>query len=191
MVVLPEWIEVTLPLEPNLAVAPLLVVTLVVLPEALTLRVLPLAVVTVLPPPGCVTVCGTVPVDLFALVELALVLLAPAPVPLVVWPGAEVLLRFCVPAVPPRFPAVFPVVGRAPVPVVGRAAGVAGLAAGAAGLAAGAAGLAAGGLWGGGGGVFFWPQARPGQVSRIKTTSNFSANIPPGWFSFILHSPCI
>src|SRR6202522_2750905 len=183
MVVLPEWIEVTLPLEPNLAVAPLLVVTLVVLPEALTLRVLPLAVVTVLPPPGCVTVCGTVPVDLFALVELALVLLAPAPVPLVVWPGAEVLLRFCVPAVPPRFPAVFPVVGRAPVPVVGRAAGVAG-------LAAGAAGLAAGGLAAGAEGLFFWPQARPGQVSRIKTTSNFPANIPPGWFSFILHSPC-
>ena len=40
--------------------------------------------------------CGTVPADLFALVELVLdllpvalvlVLLAPAPVPLVVWPG--------------------------------------------------------------------------------------------------------
>ena len=52
MVVLPEWIEVTLPLELNLAVAPLLVVTLVVFPAAFTLCVLPLAVVTVLPPPG-------------------------------------------------------------------------------------------------------------------------------------------
>jgi hypothetical protein len=57
-----------------------------------------------------VTVCGTVEAGLLALVELVLDLLpvalvldllAPAPVPLVVWPGVEVLLWFCVPAVPP------------------------------------------------------------------------------------------